>query len=48
MAVAPRQKSKATKIAYNILGVPDNIKNAKKKPSKVNRRLVFEETSLVR
>ncbi len=49
MPVAPRYNIKATKIAYKVMGVPANIqfrRNAIQR--KINRRLVFEETSRVR
>lgn len=49
MALMPRPKTKATKIAYKILGVPGNIAN---KPSKeemyINKYLWREETWRVR
>lgn len=50
MPQAPRPKGKAQKIAYKILGVPENLKKNKKKPkdSKTEQRLVFEETVRVR
>jgi hypothetical protein len=49
MPCAPRQNKKGKKIAYAILGVPMNLqkKNVKKDP-KIEGRLVFEETALVR
>ena len=44
-----RPKGKATKIAYKILGKPDNLKdNRTSKDLKIDRRLVFEETYRVR
>jgi hypothetical protein len=48
MPTAPRIKGKGKKIAYTILGVPDNLKNAEAFPAKVNKRLLFEETQRVR
>lgn len=49
MACMPRIKGEATKIAYNILGVPSNIK-AKETPEqkKRNKRLLSEETQRAR
>jgi len=50
MPGAPRPKGKAKKIAYAILGVPQNmIEPRKSKEGKwVEKRLVFEDTSRVR
>jgi hypothetical protein len=49
MAVAPRQKSKATKIAWKILGVPQNIAYKRNKEERrINHRLNFDETQRVR
>ena len=51
MPIMPRPEHKATKIAYKILGIPDNIRSyAQESPKKkeVNRRLIFEETNRVR
>lgn len=49
----PRCNKKATKIAYDILGTPANIRSfqKKKKDSKskeIDKELLFEETSRVR
>lgn len=45
----PRKKGKITKIAYAVLGKPANLLDDKtKKDSRINRRLIFEETSRVR
>jgi hypothetical protein len=46
MPVMPRQKNRARKIAYKVLGIPNNIKY-KKSPytEAVARRLLFEDTS---
>lgn len=44
MPGAPRPKGKAKKIAYAVLGKPRNMQKENRKQSKVNRRLVFEET----
>ena len=46
MPSMPRFDTKATKIAYKILGVPANIK-AKRTPKqeKINKQLVFQETT---
>lgn len=49
MAAMLRPKGKATRIAYKILGKPDNLKDNKTyKDSKIDRRLVFEETYRIR
>lgn len=49
MPVAPRQKSKATKIAWKILGVPQNIAHKRtKEEQRINKRLLFEESMRVR
>jgi hypothetical protein len=45
----PRPKGKAKKIAYKILGIPENLKkNNEAFSPEVNKRLVFEETQRVR
>ena len=48
MPAMPRLKGKATKIAYAILGIPDNMKKDTKKDKYLEQRLVFDETSRVR
>ncbi len=50
MPVMPRPKTKATEIAYKVLGKPDNLKKKKRTPLEnyINRRLLFEETARVR
>lgn len=50
MPAAPRPKGKATKIAYDILGKPQNMINDKKtkKDKLVDKRLDFEDTYRVR
>ncbi len=49
MPAAPRLKTKATKIAYKILGIPANLKSKPdKSQKKINQRLLFLETSRVR
>lgn len=49
MPAMPRIKGKATKIAYKILGTPPNmVFKRSPKEKKVNRRLIFEETTRVR
>ena len=49
MPAMPRISGKATKIAYSILGVPENMKQDKsKKKSKQEKELVFQETVRVR
>lgn len=49
MPAAPRAKTKATKIAYKIMGVPANIQHKRTKAEKkIDHRLLFEETSRVR
>lgn len=44
----PRIPGKGKKIAYAILGIPQNMKKPSKKDKKVDTRLVFEETQRVR
>jgi len=49
MPAMPRMRSKATRIAYKILGIPANIAFRRNEVErKTNRRLIFEETSRVR
>lgn len=49
MPVMPRQKGKAKKIAYSIMGVPANMVYKRDKREKfIARRLLFEETARVR
>ncbi len=49
MPAMPRIKGKSTKIAYKILGIPQNIKFKRSEAQqKINKRLVFEETIRVR
>jgi hypothetical protein len=49
MPQAIRTKSKATKIAYKVLGVPLNLQGKKTpKQKEVNKRLIFEETARIR
>lgn len=49
MPQAPRPQGKPMKIAFKILGTPPNLTNVKTKAKKrINQRLVFEETKLVR
>lgn len=49
MPAAPRQKTKATKIAFKVLGVPANLRFVRNKTDqKVNRRLNYEESSRVK
>jgi len=48
MPVMPRTKGKAQKIAYSILGVPSNMRKTKTKNGKIKKRLLIEETRLVR
>jgi hypothetical protein len=44
-----RIPGKAKKIAYNILGVPANIVSKRDSVAKkINKRLIFEETTRVR
>ncbi len=44
----PRPSSKATKIAFAILGKPANMQKQPKKKKRVNQVLLFQETSRVR
>ena len=48
MPGAPRQKGKATKIALKIKGPPVNADKKTKHKSKIEKRLEFEETNLVK
>lgn len=50
MPIMLRPKSKATKIAYKILGKPANLKPEKtsKVQQLIRKRLIFEETARVR
>lgn len=49
MPTMPRALSKATRVAYKIMGIPANVAHKRtKKEKEVNRRLVFEESSRVR
>jgi len=49
MPAMPRPAGKARKIAYSILGVPENMKDKQtSEQKKVNKELVFEETIRVR
>lgn len=49
MSVMPRPQTKAKKIAYKILGVPQNIAFKRSPMQKyVNKRLMFEETARVK
>lgn len=48
MPAMPRAKCKATKIAYEILGMPTNHDYKKKKTSPRSRRLIYEETRYVK
>ncbi len=44
-----RVKGKPTKIAYKILGKPENLKDKRsEKDRRIDKRLVFEETYRVR
>lgn len=45
MAQAPRQKNRATKIAYNILGKPNNLRTKQtRKQKKRDEIIVFQDT----
>jgi hypothetical protein len=45
----PRLKSKATKIAYKILGTPSNISSKKTDQQRwLDRQLTYQETSRAR
>lgn len=49
MPAMPRAKNKGTKIAFNILGKPLNMNQKRTETEKkINKRLIFEETSRVR
>ena len=44
----PRPHGQGKKIAYAILGKPDNMKRKSKKKKEINRVLLFQETARVR
>lgn len=49
MPAMPRFNKKGTKIAYKILGTPENILfKPKGKENKIDKQLTFQETSRVR
>lgn len=49
MPAMPRPQTKAKKIAYKILGIPQNIAFKRSPEQKyVNKRLMFEETARVK
>lgn len=49
MPAMPRIMGKPTKIAYKILGEPLNLQRKRKpKENRVNKRLIFEETTRAR
>ena len=49
MPSMPRPKTKPTKIAFKVLGVPVNLQYKRTKDQrKINQRLIFEETVRVR
>jgi len=49
MPAAPRTRSKATKIAYKILGKPANLQEKiSREKAAIERRLTWEETMRVR
>lgn len=48
MPAMPRMMGKAKKIAYAVLGKPQNMNDDKKKKAHVEERLQFEETVRVR
>ena len=49
MPIMVRPQGKAKKIAFALIGKPANFQEKKsKQKSRINKRLVFEETSRVR
>lgn len=49
MPAAPRPSKKATKIFFNILGVPANMNSKKsKKQKEIERSLMAQQTTMVR
>lgn len=45
----PREHNKATKVAFKLLGTPPNyLFKRSKEQERVNRQLLFQETSRVR
>lgn len=49
MPAAPRPKGIASKVFIKLMGIPENARNVKSpKKTKVNKRLIFEETTMSR
>jgi len=49
MPCAPRQKGKATKIAYDIMGKPENMEDDKsRKDKKVDRMITWQNNTRVK
>ena len=49
MPAAPRvMKSKATKIAFKILGMPEELKRTVKPKTRIQKKITADETSKVR
>jgi hypothetical protein len=50
MPIMIRSNKKATKVAFNILGVPANLRKVRmsERERDINKRLNFEETRLTR
>lgn len=48
MPAMVRPKGKAKKVAFLILGTPQNLQKPKKKNNKIDERLTFEETMRVK
>lgn len=48
MPMMPRVPGKATKIAFNILGTPPNLRKKSKKVTKREQNVIRRESSLIR
>ena len=49
MPIMPRPKGKPKKIAYGILGIPDNLKKlSSRKRNRAEKILLYDETKRVR
>lgn len=48
MPVMPRMSSKATKIAYTVLGKPQNMQNKTDRDKKIDKQLVFQSLTRIK
>jgi hypothetical protein len=44
----PRPNPQATRIAFSIIGTPANMIKSKKKPTKIDQRIAYENSSKMR